>query len=107
MASVAAGTGGVGAGAEPGVSTAATRLSLEHRMLLTATLCLLAGGAVMVYSASSPSTLSGGSGTGILIRFAGYALVGLIAMRFAARIGLDTMRRLTGPLLGVAFALKG
>ena len=27
--------------------------SLEHRMLLTATMCLLAFGAVMVYSASS------------------------------------------------------
>ena len=27
---------------------------LEHRILMTATLCLLAFGAVMVYSASSP-----------------------------------------------------
>jgi hypothetical protein len=30
---------------------------LEHRLLLTATFCLLAGGAVMVYSASSARTL--------------------------------------------------
>ena len=38
----------------PTVKTAAPRLPIEHSMLLTATLCLLAGGAVMVYSASAP-----------------------------------------------------
>ena len=37
---------------------------LEHRLLLTATLCLLAGGAVMVYSASSARTLLQGDGDG-------------------------------------------
>jgi cell division protein FtsW len=106
MASVAAGTRGVATAADASVATPATRLSLEHRMLLTATLCLLAGGAVMVYSASAPSTLSlGGSGMGVLIRFAAYALVGLVVLRFAARIGLEWVRRLTGPLLGVAFVL--
>ena len=48
-------------------------LPLEHSMLLTATLCLLAGGAVMVYSASAPSLLGGGgSGTSELIRFVVY-----------------------------------
>jgi hypothetical protein len=31
--------------------------SLEHRILLTTTMCLLAFGAVMVYSASSATTL--------------------------------------------------
>ena len=36
---------------------------LEHRMLLTATFCLLAGGAVMVYSASSARTLLGATAT--------------------------------------------
>ena len=35
---------------------------LEHRLLLTATFCLLAGGAVMVYSASSARTLLAGPG---------------------------------------------
>jgi cell division protein FtsW len=75
-------------------------------MLLTATLCLLAGGAVMVYSASAPATLSGGgSGTSSLIHFAGYALAGLVVLQVAARVGLDAVRRLTGPLLAVAFAL--
>ena len=38
--------------------------SLEHRILLTATLCLLAFGAVMVYSASSATTLLQGHGYG-------------------------------------------
>jgi cell division protein FtsW len=38
---------------------------LEHRMLLTATLCLLAVGAVMVYSASSPRDLVAGQGSGM------------------------------------------
>ena len=44
---------------------------LEHRILMTATLCLLAFGAVMVYSASSPlGVLSGGgSGTGEFVRY--------------------------------------
>ena len=37
---------------------------LEHRLLLTATFCLLAGGAVMVYSASSARTLLEGQGDG-------------------------------------------
>ena len=37
---------------------------LEHRLLLTATFCLLARGAVMVYSASSARTLLEGDGNG-------------------------------------------
>jgi cell division protein FtsW len=75
-------------------------------MLLTATLCLLAGGAVMVYSASAPSALDGGgAGTSALIRFAGYAVAGLIVLQIAARVGLESVRRLTGPLLAIAFAL--
>ena len=48
--------------------------SLEHRILLTATMCLLAFGAVMVYSASSATTLlqGGGYGSGYLIKFVVY-----------------------------------
>ena len=39
---------------------------LERRILLTATLCLLAAGTVMVYSASSaPSLLEGGQRDGL------------------------------------------
>jgi cell division protein FtsW len=55
---------------------------LEHRLLLTATLCLLAGGAVMVYSASSARTLleGDGDGTAYLIKYLVYGGVGLVLM---------------------------
>src|ERR1700722_16183840 len=92
MASVAAGSRTPLSSAEPSVAVAAARLPLEHRMLLTATLCLLAGGAVMVYSASAPATLSGGgTGTSSLIQFTGYALVGLVVRQVAARGGLGAL----------------
>ena len=60
------------AGGRPGA--AAGRQTLEHRILLTATMCLLAFGAVMVYSASSATTLlqGHGNGSGYLIRFVVY-----------------------------------
>jgi cell division protein FtsW len=76
-------------------------------MLVTATLCLLAAGAVMVYSASSPDTLLPGQGsaTGYLVRFVGYGAVGLVLMRTFARVGLDGVRRVTPGLLAVSFAL--
>jgi cell division protein FtsW len=65
---------------------------LEHRILMTATLCLLAFGAVMVYSASSPlSVLSGhgGSGTGEFIRYLTFGALGLGAMFVLERRGLE------------------
>ncbi|HWF50677.1 MAG TPA: putative lipid II flippase FtsW [Solirubrobacteraceae bacterium] len=81
---------------------------LEHRMLLTATLCLLAFGAVMVYSASSPRDLVAGQGTGMsyLIRYLVYGLLGLAAMRVLARRGMTLLnqRMVTLLLLG-SFAL--
>ena len=85
----------------------AHRMPVEHSMLLTATLCLLALGAVMVYSASAPSLLvgSGGSGTGELVSFAVWSAVGLAAMELVARRGVSVLRALTGPLLGLAFFL--
>ena len=39
---------------------------VEYNILLTATLCLLAAGAVMVYSASSARTLLEGQGDGTM-----------------------------------------
>jgi cell division protein FtsW len=80
---------------------------LEQRILLTATLCLLAFGAVMVYSASSATTLlqGRGNGSGYLVRFVVYGAIGLILMRVLARDGVAKMQRLTGPLLGVSFVL--
>jgi cell division protein FtsW len=67
---------------------------LEHRILMTATLCLLAFGAVMVYSASSPlGVLSGkgGSGTGDFIRYLVFGGIGLGAMHVLERRGLALM----------------
>src|SRR3954454_7723073 len=73
---------------------------LEHRLLLTAILCLLAGGAVMVYSASSARTLleGQGDGTAYLVKYVMYGAVGLAAMHVISRHGLSAARRYT-PLL--------
>jgi cell division protein FtsW len=81
--------------------------SLEHRMLLTATMCLLAFGAVMVYSASSATTLlaGGGYGGGYLIKFAAYGAGGLVLMRVLARDGVAKVHSITAPLLAVSFVL--
>ena len=59
---------------------------LEHRLLLTATFCLLAGGAVMVYSASSARTLleGHGDGTAYLVKYLMYGAVGLVVMQLLA-----------------------
>ena len=80
---------------------------LEQRILLTATLCLLAAGAVMVYSASSARTLlqGQGDGTAYLIKYLIYGGLGLVAMQALARLGLDAVRRATGPLLVTSFVL--
>jgi cell division protein FtsW len=80
---------------------------LEHRLLLTATFCLLAAGAVMVYSASSARTLlqGQGDGTGYLLKYVSYGAVGLVAMHVISRMKLDLVRRYTGVLLIVAFVM--
>src|SRR5215218_9578325 len=80
-------------------------LPLEYNLLLTATLCLLAFGAVMVYSASSARTLlqGKGDGTAFLLKYLAYGGLGLLGMHVIARRGLDVVVRLTGPLLGFAF----
>ena len=74
---------------------------LEHRLLLTATFCLLAGGAVMVYSASSARTMlqGQGDGTAYLIKYVGYGAVGLIAMHLISRLDLRLVRRFTAAFL--------
>jgi cell division protein FtsW len=83
------------------------RQSLEYRILLTATLCLLAFGAVMVYSASSATTLLRGHGTGggYLVKFVVYGALGMVAMRVLAREGVGRLQSLTGPMLMVSFVL--
>ncbi len=79
---------------------------LEYRILLTATLCLLAAGAVMVYSASSARDLLAGHGDGsaFLERYLAYGTIGLLAMRLLSRRGLDAVRRATPGLVVVSFA---
>ncbi|MDX6704119.1 MAG: cell division protein FtsW [Baekduia sp.] len=79
--------------------------SIEHNILITATLCLLAAGAVMVFSASSARTLlSGqGDGTSFMIKYVGYGAVGFVLMQIVARRGLEIVPRVTGPLLAASF----
>jgi len=80
---------------------------VEYNILFTATLCLLAAGAVMVYSASSARTLleSGGDGTGYLVKYLAYGAAGLVVMQFLARGGLAWLPRLTPHILGLSFVL--
>jgi cell division protein FtsW len=80
---------------------------LEHRILLTATLCLLAFGAVMVYSASSTSALllGQGNGSGDLIKFVIFGAIGLALMHYLARDGVARVQHLMAPLLVVSFVL--
>ncbi len=68
---------------------------LEHRILTTAALCLLAFGAVMVYSASSPlgAVNGGGSGTGELVQYLLAGAIGLFVMRVLERRGLALLNR--------------
>jgi cell division protein FtsW len=87
----------------------AKAVSAEYNMLLTATLCLLALGAVMVFSASSTTkVLSNGgfSESGFYLqRTLMFGAVGLIVMHLVARHGLAAVRNLTPAILGVAFFL--
>src|SRR4051794_36220823 len=80
---------------------------LEHRLLLTATFCLLAAGAVMVYSASSARTLLEGSGDGtaFLVKYLAYGGVGLVVMHVVSRLPLTFFLRYTKLLLIASFAM--
>jgi cell division protein FtsW len=80
---------------------------LEYSLLLTATLCLLAIGAVMVFSASSARSLlnNGGSGFYYLERTLAFGAIGLLAMRIAVVRGVAAVRTLTPLILGVSLLL--
>jgi len=80
---------------------------VEYNILLTATLCLLAAGAVMVYSASSARTLLEGQGDGsaYLVKYVAYGALGLVVLQVLARGGLELLPRLTPALLGLSFVL--
>jgi len=94
-------------GGVSGRAGALSSQSLEHRILLTATMCLLAFGAVMVYSASSATTLLQGHGYGssYLIKFVVYGTLGLIVMRVLAKDGVAKVHAITAPLLYASFVL--
>jgi cell division protein FtsW len=80
------------------------RVSPEYNMLLTATLCLLALGVVMVFSASSTTKVlqEGGlsSSAYYLKRTLIFGAVALAIMHVTARVGLEKIRNLTPLLLG-------
>jgi cell division protein FtsW len=79
---------------------------LEYSILYTATLCLLAAGAVMVYSASSASSLlKNGDPAFYLKRYVIFGALGLVAMHLISRGGLRVIRNLTPVILGIGFLL--
>lgn len=81
-------------------------VSTEYNLLLTATLCLLAFGAVMVFSASSTTQVLENGGLGnsafYLKRTVMFGAVGLVIMHLTARHGLETIRRVTPALLAIS-----
>jgi cell division protein FtsW len=79
---------------------------VEYSILYTATLCLLAGGAVMVYSASSAESLiAQGDAAYYLKRYVMLAVVGLVVVHLIARHDLRRLKDLTPIVVIGAFAL--
>jgi cell division protein FtsW len=83
--------------------------SAEYNMLLTATLCLLAFGAVMVFSASSTTQVLSNGGLSnsafYLKRTLMFGAFGLVVMHLTARHGLLLARRLTPAILALSLFL--
>jgi cell division protein FtsW len=81
----------------------------EYNLLLTATLCLLAFGAVMVFSASSTTRVLSDGGLSdsafYLKRTLLFGAAGLVIMHLAARHGLRLVRSLTPAILGISILL--
>jgi len=87
-------------------SSRSRKRPVEYSILYTATLCLLAFGAVMVYSASSAeSLLSSGDASYYLKRYVMFGVVGLVVMHAASRHGLKAIRAMTPVLLLASFGL--
>jgi cell division protein FtsW len=87
-------------------SSRAAGLPAEYNMLLTATLCLLALGAVMVFSASSTTRILNEGGLSdsafYLKRTLMFGAAGLLLMHITARHGLEAVRRLTPAILALS-----
>jgi cell division protein FtsW len=80
---------------------------IEYNLLLTATLCLLAFGVVMVFSASSTTSLLGQSGDSAyyLKRTLLFGAGGLLVMRVLSVRGMRLLRPLTPLLVAGSFFL--
>jgi cell division protein FtsW len=100
---------GAGKGGSGKRRSRAAKLPAEYNILLTATLCLLAFGAVMVFSASSTTRVLSDGGLSdsafYLKRTLVFGAIGLAVMHLTARHGLETVRRLTPAILGVSLFL--
>ena len=79
----------------------------EYTLLYAATLCLLAIGAVMVYSASSATSLLRGSGdpSYFLKKYVVFGLLGLLVLHALSRGGLKTVKLATPLILLGGFGL--
>jgi cell division protein FtsW len=80
---------------------------IEYSLMLTVTMCLVAFGAVMIFSASSTASLLGESGDGAyyLKRTLIFGAIGLIVLRLLSISGLAAIRKLTPALLAASFVL--
>ena len=80
---------------------------IEYSILYTATLCLLALGAVMVYSASSAESLLTGPGdpATYLKRYVAFGVIGLVVLHLTSRHGLRGIKAVTPLLLVASFVL--
>jgi cell division protein FtsW len=90
----------------PRARTRAGAQPVEYNLLLTATLCLLAFGVVMVFSASSTTSLLGKSGDSAyyLKRTLLFGAGGLLVMRVMSLRGARLVRPMTSLLVALAFA---
>src|SRR3954454_18961546 len=81
---------------------------LEYTLLYAATLFLLAIGAVMVYSASSATSLLRGSGdpSFYLKRYVIFGILGLVVLRVMPQHGLRLAKTFTPVLLVAGFGSR-
>ncbi len=86
---------------------AARKRPVEYSILYTATLCLIAFGAVMVYSASSAESLLSANGDPAfyLKRYLMFGAIGLVVMHLVSRHGLKLIQAATPILLIGSFIL--